>query len=210
MGRPAFCRPEDPMRTLLLAFLALACALPSPAKDKKKDKDKQELPDFVLKADSVYVTVDPDAGSSVTNPIEQDQARRAVETALLKWGRFHVLPALSSTNGDYLIIEVRKGGGARSTVSGGPLGGRLPGVDVWEGGGRVDTSSPTVGGPPRPTAEYSSMPDSFTVYIPVGNSQTRVWRYVEKGCLDRPTVHAVQEFKKALTQSEEAKLHKQP
>ena len=50
-------------------------------------KKKILLPDYVLKAHTVRVIIDPDAGTSMTSPQANKTAQDDVEKALMKWGR---------------------------------------------------------------------------------------------------------------------------
>src|SRR4051812_31435470 len=84
---------------ILLAVISLA--LPCGAKDNKKDR----LPETVLRAQYVAVLADPDAGVSVTDAGGNRVARRDVEDAIEKWGRYKV--TMDSSNAD-LIVVVRK------------------------------------------------------------------------------------------------------
>lgn len=86
---------------LLLPLLAIA-----------KDKSKSPLPYDVLRAQTVVVMIDPNAGVSMDDPRANEVAQRDVETALMNWGRYQVL--LSGPNAD-LVIVVRRGSGKMST-----------------------------------------------------------------------------------------------
>jgi hypothetical protein len=64
---------------------------------------------------------------------------------------------------------------------------------------------------PRIGNEVGSSEDSFEVYL--GNTQypldsSPVWRYVAKDCLRAPTISAVEEFRKAIVESEKPKQKK--
>jgi hypothetical protein len=88
---------------LLLTGVLLLTALAASA-----DKKKNLLPATVLKARTVLVLIDPDAGISVSHPAANKTARDDVEKAIMKWGR--LLPVLDGQNPD-LVIVVRKGQG---------------------------------------------------------------------------------------------------
>lgn len=174
-----------------------------------KNKKKQGLPDIVLNAKTVYVRIDPDAGASVTNPNEQNAAVENVEQALRAWGRFRVLSFSSAEEPD-LVIEIRKGGGARTTLHGGPINQR-PGVTIGDIG-NVHLGSgapPTDTGSPTMQSGYSTDQDSFVVYFG-SESKAPLWRYSGKGSLDSAQPRAVTEFKKAITDAEEAKKQNNP
>ncbi len=189
-------------RTLLVLLVALLFSLPSFCKDKKK---KQPLPDAVLNAHTVMVVVDPEAGASITNPNEQVNARAAVENALAKWGRFDVMT--SASPGTDLIVEVRKASSSPTVIRGGGINQRPP---LTIGG--VGLGVPPSDGSPRMGTEVASPTDMFTVYLggADGSRGPIVWRYSGKGVLNGPTVRAVEELKKAITESEEAKRQNNP
>ena len=86
---------------VLLTVVLLSTAVTSSA-----GKKKNLLPATVLKARTVLVLVDPDAGISATDPAANKTARDDVEKAVMNWGRF--LPVLDGQNPD-LVIVVRKG-----------------------------------------------------------------------------------------------------
>jgi hypothetical protein len=74
-----------------------------------KDKNKSALPEDVLRAQTVRVVIDPDAGEPIDQPYTNATAREDVEKALKKWGRFRV-SVLDGEQSD-LIISVRSGNG---------------------------------------------------------------------------------------------------
>jgi hypothetical protein len=193
-------------RTITILFIVALCC-PSFCKDKKK----QLFPDAVLNATSVFVTIEAGAGASVLNPGEQNTARAAVEQALQKWGRFRVQSYSAQTDRPDLIIEIRKGGDAKTVIHTGQVNQR-PAVEIGELGGNVSlgrrapASKPSI---PNLASEYST-DDLFTVYLTANKSKIFVWRYSGKNALDAPAVRAVFEFKKAITESEEAKNKTKP
>jgi hypothetical protein len=69
---------------------------------------KPVLPAYVLSAETVFVLIDPDAGTSPSSPMANQKARDDVEKALMKWGRFRM--AMNAELAD-LVIVVRKGSG---------------------------------------------------------------------------------------------------
>ena len=71
------------VRITICFFLVLLVVPLAPAKNKKK----QELPDYVLKAETVAVVIRPYAGEPVTNPTSNRTAEDNMERALLQWGR---------------------------------------------------------------------------------------------------------------------------
>jgi len=67
------------------------------------------------------------------------------------------------------------------------------------------------GGGPRISNEVGPSEDSFEVYL--GTSQypldsSPVWRYVAKDCLRAPVVSAVEQFRKAVAESEKVQQKK--
>ena len=92
-----------------------------------KKKEKQVLPDAVLRAKTVFVVIQPDAKEPLTEPNANLKAQKAVEEAVMKWGKFRL--ALDTATAD-IVISVQKGiGKAMSpTISGGPVDSRP--VDV--------------------------------------------------------------------------------
>src|SRR6516164_1486719 len=92
-----------------------------------KKKEKQVLPDAVLRAKTVFVVIQPDAKEPLTEPNANLKAQKAVEEALMKWGKFRL--ALDTATAD-IVISVQKGTGKpmSPTISGGPVDSRP--VDV--------------------------------------------------------------------------------
>jgi len=93
--------------------LVLLSTLPVIAKNKKKPT----LPDLILKAQTVYVVIPPDAGEPLTDPTGNATAEDAVEQAIMKWGRFRLVPGSQTAD---LIIAVRKGHAAGPTIRNSP------------------------------------------------------------------------------------------
>jgi len=69
-------------RLPIALLVVLLLTLPVVAKNKKK----QTLPDLILKAQTVYVVIHPDAGEPLTDPTANRTAEDAVEKAIMKWG----------------------------------------------------------------------------------------------------------------------------
>ncbi|PYX28011.1 MAG: hypothetical protein DMG77_17135 [Acidobacteria bacterium] len=214
------------MRARLSWFLLLIL-LVSPAlnaKDKDKDKKKSSLPELVLRARTVLVVIHPDAGEPLHQPTANATARENVEQALMNWGRLQ--PVMDGQVAD-LVIAVRTGTGRMvgPTVKGGPIDTRPTVMQPTDTGIRIGAqqghapplndpgmSSPRGGGP-RISNEVGSSEDSFEVYL--GTSQypldsSPVWRYVARDCLRAPTVSAVEQFRKAIAESEKLKPPKNP
>ncbi len=201
-----------------LLLLATLLAVPAIAKDKKKST----LPDFVLKATTVLVVVSPDAGEPVDRPMANSTARDNVEKALMEWGRLH--PVLDGQEPD-LVIAVRTGSGkmVQPTIRGGPIDNR-PGVAQGTDsgiriGGQRGTPPPLTDpgmspqrGPHTGT-EIGPSEDTFEVHRDGGAyplDSPAVWRYTAKDCLRAPKVSAVEEFRKAIAESEKPQPPKTP
>ncbi len=187
-----------------------------------KDKKKPSLPDLVLSARTVVVVIRPDAGEPLDQPGANATARENVEKALMEWGRLE--PMMDGQETD-LVIAVRAGNGrtVSPTVKGGPIDTR-PTV-----GQSTDTSirigaqqgHPPPMADPRSSAPQNNAPrignevgpsqDSFEVYL--GKIQypldsPSIWRYIAKDCLRAPTVSAVEQFRKAIAESEQLQQKK--
>jgi len=211
---------------LLLPFLAMA-----------KDKPKSTLPAYVLQAQTVSVIIDPTAGRSLEDPLANEVAQRDVETALMNWGRFQ--PILDGRNADLIIVVRCGAGKVADGTVHDPRQDRRPvtvdptdagiGVGVQRGqpppfaGDLPDASQgSSIPGPNRPMAEERPHPqaeigtstseDSFLVYR--GRTENPldgppVWRYEAKNALKPHAVPAVDAFRKAVDQAEQAAA-KQP
>src|ERR1700745_876566 len=85
-----------------------------------KDKHKSTIPEYVLRAQTVRVVIDPDAGEPLDHPNANAMARDNVEKAIMEGGR--VQPVLDSQESD-LIVVVRTGNGrtVQPTIRGGPI-----------------------------------------------------------------------------------------
>src|SRR5499427_1517724 len=120
------------MRVRVLALFAGVVVLASCVVAKKKEK--QVLPNTVLRAQTVFVVIQPDAREPLTEPNANLKAQKAVEEALMKWGKFRL--ALDTTAAD-IVISVQKGTGEvmSPTISGGPVDSR-PG-DVEGDAGQI-------------------------------------------------------------------------
>lgn len=209
------------MLTRLASLLVLSSLLVPSASGKDK---KPIIPEDILRAQTVRVLIDPDAGEPLDQPNTNAMARDNVEKALMEWGRFRLM--MDGAESD-LIIVIRKGSGgmARPTLKGGPIDQR-PGMG--EGGdgnvriGAQHGTPPPITDPtmdprsrgPRVTNEMGPAEDMFTVYRGTFDrplDAPPVWRYIKKDCLRAsPDVPAVEEFRKLLAQAEQAKAGKKP
>ena len=195
-------------RSLFCGVLFLSCLVAA-----AKDKKKALLPVDILKAHTAWVVVDPQADLDIKDPNANNVARADVESALAKWGRLSPVtdPALAD-----LIIVVRKGTGkvVQETSPGGPLNNPPPvighrtdsGISVAGRAGPPPLESPD----PHPRTEVGSAQDMFSVYRggryneDLGSllDSPAAWRYSAKDALAHPGVHAVDEFRKAIAESE--------
>jgi hypothetical protein len=189
-----------------------------------KDKKKATLPEDVLRAQTVRVVIDPDAGEPLDQPNANSTARDNVEKALMEWGRFRLV--MDGEESD-LVISIRPGNGRweRPTIKGGPIDQR-PGVgqstdsSIRIGGqqGRPPMSDPGTypqNQGPRIGNEVGPSDDMFTVYRgSMGDplDAPPVWRYIKKDCLrvTATQVPAVEEFRKAIAEAEKPKVPKTP
>lgn len=207
-----------PARLSSLVLLATLLATPSIAKDKKK----ASLPEYVLRASTVLVIVDPEAGEPVDQPMANANARENVEKALMQWGRLR--PVMDGQESD-LVIAVRTGSGriVRPTIKGGPIDNRVGVAQPTDGGIRVGGQrgqAPPLSDPgaspqngPHIGNEVGPSEDTFEVYrggVSDPLDSPTVWRYTAKNCLRAPEVSAVEEFRKAIAEAEKPQIPKQP
>ena len=211
-------------RRLLLLPLALLVPFTSNAKDKKKN----QMPELILRAQTVRVVIDPYVGEPVDQPAANATARDNVEKALTEWGRYKVV--MDGAESD-LVIAIHTGDDrmARPTIKGGP-------IDQRAGVGQSTDSSIRIGGqhgqspindpsmdPQYPQNqgahvgnEVGPRTDAFMVYQGRawgGNSLDAppLWRYEAKDCLNpTPQLKAVEEFRKAIADAEKPKVPKNP
>ena len=205
-------------RRLAMWLLVVLVAVPlSGAKSKKK----QVLPDYVLNAQTVLVVIEPEAGEPLTNPTANRTAQENVERELEKWGRFRLV--MGSPTAD-LIIAVRTGHAGGPTISNSPVDDRPVIVQPSDGGIRVggqhgrppDLNNPGLGtaddGRPRISNQIGPSEDTLAVYrggIESPLDAPPIWRYMAKGALRGPEViPAVEQFKKAVTESEKQRAQK--
>jgi hypothetical protein len=182
-----------------------------------KKKEKQVLPDAVLRAQTVFVLIQPDAKEPLTEPNANLKAQKAVEEALMKWGKFRL--ALDTTTAD-IVISVEKGAGKpmSPTISGGPVDSRPVDVEgdasqirIMGQKGHPDTTSISTNDPnPNARAQAGTQAggseDVLRLFIggaveyPLDHAP--VWMYSRKDALKGPEVAAVAELKKVFEESE--------
>lgn len=189
---------------LLPAFASVAIA---------GGKKKTLLSPIVLTARTVVVLVDPDAGVSVEAPLANKTAQEDVENALVKWGRFTIVPG---TPGADLVVTVRKGSGkiAQPTIGGVPQNDRPVtvgstgdttriGMQQGRDPGIPQTDSPGMG--PHPQMEVGGTEDTFIVYrghVDRPLDEPALWRCTSPSALHSPDVPAVDKFRKAIEEAE--------
>jgi len=186
------------------------------------DKNKPVLPEYVLRAQTVRVMIDPDAGEPLNQPNVNATARDNVEKALMDWGRYRLV--LDGQESDLLIV-IRTGDGrtSRPTMKGGPIDQRPVVVQSTDSNIHIGVQQGHPAGAPSAdpqdrspniSSENGPSEDSFEVHRgdvsdPLDSSPA--WRYVAKDCLRaRPKIAAVEEFRKAVADAEKPKVPKQP
>jgi hypothetical protein len=174
-----------------------------------KDKKKTILPAYVLRAQTVAVIIDPNAGFTVEDPQANRTAQRDVESALLSWGRYN--PIMQINDAD-LIVVVRKGNGrmVNDTIHDPRQNNRPGSVIPSDNGASISgqegprgQSNPQV----TPQMEIGQSEDSFLVYEGGGDrplDRAPVWRYLGQDGLMTPAVPAVDAFRKAVADAEKA------
>ena len=181
-------------------------------------RNKQELPSYVLQAHTVAVMIQPDAGEPVANPTLNRTAQENVEKALSQWGRFQLVTDAQFAD---IVIAVRKGHASGPTIANSPTDNRPITIQPGAGNTRVgvqqgppsDLTYPLPGQPTgtQPGGEIGGTADSFEVYqgkVQYPLDAAPFWRYRGNDALDEPQVRAVEEFRKAVAESEKAQKHK--
>jgi hypothetical protein len=175
-----------------------------------KDKKKNILPTYVLRAQTVAVIIDPNAGFTVEDPQGNRMAQRDVETAMVNWGRYN--PILQTNDAD-LIVVVRKGNGRmiNDTIHDPRQNNRAGSVIPADNGASINAQHSTPQNQPdpgvTPQMEIGQSEDSFVVYEGGGDrplDRAPVWRYLGKDGLLTPAVPAVDAFRKAVADAEKA------
>lgn len=181
-----------------------------------KEKNKVILPTDVLRAETVVVAIDPDAGVAADAPLANSTARDDVEKALMKWGRFKLAQDVSTAD---LVITVRKGNRkvAEPTIGGVPSNNRPVILEPTDSDTRIGVSHgtpPMNGDPtrsqfpvsnPHPQVESGQTQDIFAVFRGKRENaldSPTVWRYQAKDALRSPSVPAVEEFRKVIAEAE--------
>jgi hypothetical protein len=218
--RRKICAEDDGGDMPKRVFLALAACLLMAAFAGAKNKAEKNVPEYILRAKTVNVMVDPGAGIDVEDPRANQVAQKDVETALLNWGRFQ--PVIFTQGAD-LISVTRKGhkqvvdttiSDPRQNNRAGVIDPTANGVSVGaqhgSGAGVPDASTNER---PHPHTEIETTKDSFLVYNgdtehPLDSSAG--WSYAAKDGLRSHNVPAVDEFRKAVAAGDKAAAAKHP
>jgi hypothetical protein len=213
------------MRVALLAFsLSVLCLSVATA------KKKAQVPDFILKAQTVCVLIDPDAGTSLTDPLANKTAREDVEKAFMTWHRYSLVQEPGRAD---LVIVIRRGSGklvdrtiGNLPTNDRPITGQQTDHSIRIGGqqgrapGSPTQTMPQDTRPEQQTEVGTAMAqDSFIVYgLGTGDmgrsvgtpitDRTVGWRTMGKNVLKSPDVSAVSDFRKAVEETE--KQQKKP
>jgi hypothetical protein len=200
---------------LVLLFTCLTIA---------ESKKKATLPAIILKAHTVIVLIDPNAGIPINAPLANTTAQDDVEKAIMKWGRLSLAQTVSTAD---LVITVRKGNGkiVNETIGGVPTNDRPVVVQPTDSGIHIgaqqgrppDINQPQSGDTsPHPGTDIGSTEDTFSVYEggainPNVNSLDRppAWRYQAKDALHSPDVPVVDVFRKAIEEAEKQQQQQQ-
>jgi hypothetical protein len=132
---------------------------------------KNLLPVYVVRARTILVLIDPNAGTSPENPLANKKAQDDVEKALMRWGRLN--PVMEVMSAD-LVIVVRIGNGkiVQPTIGGLPTNDRPVIVQPTDSGIRLggkkgqppgETQPTPPETAPSPRAEIGQTEDSFLV-----------------------------------------------
>jgi hypothetical protein len=213
------------MSNRVFATFILSLIFVSGALAKKKE---QVVPEYILRAHTIAVMIDPSAGMNAEDPRANQIAQKDVEEALLKWGRF--TPVINAKGAD-IVVVIRRGnkravdatisdptqndrpGMINRTDNGTQIGAQRGGSPNGPGSGFPGPGSVDGRNSPHPQLEIGATDDSFVVHkgdavdpldSPVG------WRYVVRDSLRSHDVPVVEEFKKAVAAADKAAAAKQP
>lgn len=205
------------LRSALLVGCAFFFAVPALAKN-----DEPVMPSYILRARTAAVIIDSEAGLSMRDPNGNQTARKDVEAALTKWGRFR--PVMDPRGAD-LIIVVRKARKARDVTISDPRQNRRgviidptddgisvagqhgPSPPLSRTGQRAKLPVPGGPGETRPTAEAGTPGDVFMVFQAGRDNPSYDvpgWQYIKKNGLHSHDVPAVAAFRKAIDDAEAA------
>jgi len=182
-------------------------------------KKKPELPDLVLKAQTAAVIIEPGAGEPINDVSANRIAQENVEKAITKWGRFRLVSDIQAAD---LVIAVRTGHISGPAIHNSPIDNRPVIIQPGDGNIRMggeqgrpsDATDPGLGTPPssdpRLGTDIGSSDDTFEVFrggeYPL--DAPPVWRYTAKNALKQPPLAAVEQFRKAIQESEKLRQQK--
>jgi hypothetical protein len=207
-------------RVALLAFVLCLISIAAVA------KKKPQVPTFVLNAHTVCVIIDPDAGTSLNDPLANKTAQDEVEKALMKWARFQLVQEPGRAD---LVIVIRRGAGkpVDRTIGNLPTNDRPVTVQQTDNAIRIGGQQGRSPGSPNQTMPQdtrteqqtevgtSVAQDSFVVYgslvasdessgpdrnFPAGRNLG--YRAMGKNLLKSPEVPVVDDFRKAIEETE--------
>jgi hypothetical protein len=215
-------------RVASLAFLLLTLSL-SIAVAKKKP----QVPNFVLNARTVCVIIDPDAGTSLSDPLGNKTTQDEVEKALMKWARFQLVQEPGRAD---LVIVIRKGANkpVDRTIGNLPTNDRPVTVQQTDNAIRIGGQQGRAPGSPNQTMPQDTRTeqqtevgtavaeDSFIVYgpsiatdessgpdrtFPAGRNVG--YRTMGKNVLKSPDLPAIADFRKAIEETEKQQQQQQ-
>ena len=207
------------MRRKLVALMSFLMVLAIAVRG--NDKKKSTLPATILNAQTIAVMIDPEAGTSMDDPLANKTALEDVEKALTNWGRFRVVMRGMSPD---VVIVIRKGNGklVQPKIAGGPSPNDRPviiqpndtGIRIGGQKGRPpdDGQSDPQSGGVGPGVGVGGSEDSFLVFdgtLSNPTENTPMWRYMAKNALHSHDVPAVTEFRKVVEETEKQRQKQQ-
>ena len=199
------------------AWLVASVLLATVAGAQQKPIPQRYLRDFV-EARTIAVLAGGSPSSPENSP-ENQRVRSDVQNALLKWGKYQVVPDASTAD---LIVVVHKGR-TQATPNGGPGSPVDPSVNIGLGRSQSPPLSRAdigrSGSGTRAGAEAGSVEDVLDVYLgrtPLMGDASRnatqypldeppAWSYEAIGALQSPRLEAVSVFRKAVEAAEKKK-----
>lgn len=162
-------------------------------------KEKKVLPATVLKAQTVTVVIQSGAREPMSDPTANLKVQQEVEKALMKWGRFRLMPDVQTAD---LVIAVQKGTGkaTETTIGGGPVDNRPVIVEGTDNsirfGGHQGTPPATTQYPgpetqrPSEGTQIAGSDDRMTVYLGGVDYPPAGWcanlELCREGCVEGP------------------------
>ena len=188
-------------------------------------KEKATLPELVVKAQTVTVLTLPGTRESIAGPVGNRRAQEDVEKAFMKWGRYQLTQEAFTAD---LVIGVRKGTGnvASPTVGGPPSDTRPATIETTDNAIRIgaqkghppgDTQSGDAGaagtnGRATTGVQGGGAEDTLGVFIGgdgYSANSAPIWVCRKVDGLKSPTMSAVEQFRKAVEETEKAIGQKQ-